>query len=176
MPSGTAGRRYAQAFFEIARNQNKIDEWANDLDSIVQTFDQTEVKRYLENPKTPKDKKRAFIQSVLGKQINPVSLNLAIVLAQRERQDSIDDIRKEYIRLVNRLKGIEIAYVTTAIAVDEAEKKHIKERLTALTGKQIQIETNVDPELIGGIVARIGDTQIDGSVRSRLQALRKQLA
>ncbi|MEI6045046.1 MAG: ATP synthase F1 subunit delta [Chloroflexota bacterium] len=176
MPSGTAGRRYAQAFFEIARNQNKVDEWAKDLDSIAQTFDQPEVKRYLENPKTAKDKKRAFVQNVLGTQVSTVSLNLALVLIQRERQEYIDAIRKEFIRLVNQLKGIEIAYVTTAVPVDEAEKRQIKSRLSALTGKQIEIETQVDPDLIGGIVARIGDTQIDGSVKTRLQALRKQLA
>lgn len=176
MPAGNAARRYAHAIFDIARSQNTLDFWANDLDSIAQTFDQAEVKQYLENPKTPKDKKRVFVQGVLGKQVSPGALNLALLLVQRERQTYIDGIRNEFIKLVNQIKGVEIAQVTTAIPIDEAEKNYIRDRLAAITGKQIQIETQVDPDIIGGVVARIGDTLIDGSVRNRLQALRKQLA
>ena len=176
MPSGNAGRRYAQAIFELAQSQNRLDEWANNLTDIAQTFDQDEVKRYLENPKTAKNQKRAFVENVLGKEISPESLKLALLLVQRERQASIDSIRLEYSRMLNRLRGIEIAEVTTAVPMNEQEQSHIRERLQSMTGKQIQMEMKVDPAIIGGIIARIGDTLIDGSVTSRLQALRKQLA
>jgi len=176
MPSGNAGRRYAQAIFELAQSQNRLDEWANNLTDIAQTFDQDEVKRYLENPKTAKNQKRAFVENVLSKEISPESLKLALLLVQRERQASIDSIRLEYSRMLNRLRGIEIAEVTTAVPMNEQEQSHIRERLQSMTGKQIQMEMKVDPAIIGGIIARIGDTLIDGSVTSRLQALRKQLA
>jgi F-type H+-transporting ATPase subunit delta len=177
MPSGSAGRRYANAIFDLARSQNKVDDWARDLEALALTFDKDEVRRFLENPKTSRDKKRAFIQNVLSNQVSKDALNLAQLLVQRERETYIDAIQSEYTRLYNQYKGIEVAKVTTAVPVDDQEKEQIRRRLMTLTGKtQVQIETQVDPEIIGGIIAQVGDTLIDGSVRSRLQALKKQLA
>ncbi len=176
MSAGTVGRRYAQAIFEVARSENKIDQYWNDLQSVAQTFNQEEVKRYLDNPKTARDNKQIFVKGVLGEQISKPSLNLVLLLVQRQRQSDIDAVLEEYTRLANKFKGIEVAEVTTAVPLDEQEKEFIRQRLNAITGKDVQIQTRVDPSIIGGVIARIGDTQIDGSVRSRLQALRKQLA
>ncbi len=176
MPAGNAGRRYAQAIFEIAQRQNKIDDWMADLNNMAQTFDEPEVKRYFKNPESPRTLKRTFVQNVLAKNVSPAALNLAMLLVQHGREAYIDAIRTEYTRMVNRLRGIEIAQVTTAVPVDEAEKQQIQQRLSRITGKEVQVELRVDPSIIGGIVARVGDTLIDGSVATRLQALRKQLA
>src|SRR5690242_5140465 len=122
MSAGTVGRRYAQAIFEVARGENKIDQYWSDLQSVAQTFNQDEVKRYLENPKTPKDKKVVFVKGVLGEQISKSSLNLVLLLVQRERQADIDAVLEEYTRLANKFKGIEIAEVITAVPVDDQEK------------------------------------------------------
>jgi F-type H+-transporting ATPase subunit delta len=76
----------------------------------------------------------------------------------------------------NLVRGIEVAHVTTAIPVDEAEATQIRTRLATLTGKQVTLDLKVDPDIIGGMVAQVGDTLLDGSIRTRLQNLRKQLA
>ncbi|HEX2912798.1 MAG TPA: ATP synthase F1 subunit delta [Chloroflexia bacterium] len=176
MPSGSAGRRYAQAIFELAREQNNLEQWASNLETIAYTFSQPEVQTFLENPKTSREKKTQFARTVLGTRVGPEALNLALLLIQRDRQNYVPGIYQEYIRLWNKLRGIEIAEVTTAVPVGPKEEELIRQRLSAITGKQITLKTNVDPEIMGGLVARVGDTLIDGSIRTRLQNLRKQLA
>jgi F-type H+-transporting ATPase subunit delta len=176
MPSGSAGRRYAQAIFELAQEGNKLEEWSNDLTAISQAFNEPQVKGFLENPKTPRDNKVQFVQNVLGKEVSPEALKLAQLLVQRDRHAYATSILEAYTRMWNLVRGIEVAHVTTAIPVDEAEANQIRTRLAALTGKQVTLDLKVDPDIIGGMVAQVGDTLLDGSIRTRLQNLRKQLA
>ncbi len=176
MPSGSAGRRYAQAIFELAQEGNKLEEWSNDLTAISQAFSQTEVRAFLENPKTPRDNKVKFVENVLGKEVGQEALKLAQMLVQRDRHGYAQAILEIYTSLWNRLRGIEVAHVTTAIPVNAAEAGQIRTRLAALTGKQVTLDLKVDPDIIGGMVAQVGDTLLDGSIRTRLQNLRKQLA
>lgn len=176
MPSGSAGRRYAQAIFDLAREENKLEQWSNDLTALSQVFSQPQARVFLENPKTARDKKLQFVQTVVGKRVSPQALKLAQMLVQRDRFTYATSILEAYTSMWNRLRGIEVAHVTTAIPVDAAEAKQIQTRLAALTGKQITLDLKVDPDIIGGMVAQVGDTLLDGSIRTRLQNLRKQLA
>ncbi len=176
MPSGSAGRRYAHAIFDIAREQNKLEQWAADLDTIAYTFNAPNVQPFLANPKSSHDQKALFVKNVLESKVGPEALNLAQMLVTRDRQTFGDAINVEFTKLWNQLRGIEVAEVTTAIPVSQHEQDQIKANLIARTGKQITLNMLVDPEIIGGLVARVGDTLIDGSVRTRLQNLRKQLA
>jgi len=176
MPSGSAGRRYAQAIFDLARQENKLERWAADLESLNFALSQPQVQSYLENPKTSRDSKAQFLSKVLGTEIGPEALNLAQLLVRRERQGYIGAINQEFIRRWNQLRGIVVAEVITAVPVNDKEKEEIRAKLSAYTGKQVTVETKVDPDIIGGMIAQIGDTLIDGSVRTRLQNLRKQLA
>ncbi len=175
MPSGSAGRRYAHAVFDLAKDQDKLEQWSNDLEVLAYTFKQGEVQNFLENPRSSRESKINFIKNTLSSRIGPEALNLAQLLVQRERQGYTDTIFFEFTRLWNRLRGIALAEVTTAMEVDAAEQEKIRENLVRLVGQQVTIEMKVDPTIIGGMVALVGDTLIDGSVRTRLQNLRKQL-
>lgn len=175
MAAGTAGRRYAQAIFDIAKSENTIDQWSADLSAMEQVFTAPQVKNILENPKTNREQKRKLVTELLQTRVQPVALRLALLLVQRERQSYISAIVRDFQASVNRLRGIVLATVTTAEPIDDKEAELVAQRLSAMTGKQVQIERNVDPSIIGGLVARIGDTLIDGSVVTRLQELRKQL-
>jgi F-type H+-transporting ATPase subunit delta len=176
MPSGSAGRRYAQAIFDLAREQNKVEQWAADLETLAFAFGQPQVQSFLENPKTPRDRKAQFITQMLDGRVSAEVLNLAQLLVRRERHAYVSAINQDYIRHWNQLRGIVVAQVTTAIPVDTAGQDLIRTRLVELTGQQVTVELKEDPEIIGGLVARVGDTLIDGSVLTRLQNLRKQLA
>ncbi|MDB5080743.1 MAG: synthase delta subunit [Chloroflexi bacterium] len=176
MPSGSAGRRYAQAIFELAQEGNKLQQWSDDLIAISQTFSQPQVQTFLENPKTPRENKVEFVGNVLGNQVGPEALKLAQMLVQRHRHAYAESILQAYTNLWNRLRGIEVAHVTTAIPVGPQEENQIRSRLAALTGKQVTLDLKVDPDIIGGMIAQVGDTLLDGSIRTRLQNLRKQLA
>jgi F-type H+-transporting ATPase subunit delta len=176
MPSGSAGRRYAQAIFELAQEQNKLEQWSNDLTALSQAFSQSQVQTFLENPKTPRENKVKFVETVLGKQVRPEALKLAKLLVHRDRQAYASSILQVYTGLWNKLRGIEVAHVTTAVPVGSKEETQIRSKLAGLTGKQVTLDLKVDPDIIGGLVAQVGDTLLDGSIRTRLQNLRKQLA
>lgn len=175
MPSGNAGRRYAQAIFSLAREQNKLEQWDADLANMDEAFKQDSVQNFLDNPKTTREAKIHFVREVLASRVSPEALNLVFMLLKRERHSAVGAVFQEYTKLWNKLRGIEIAEVTTAISVGPAEEEAILSRLSAITGKQITVKMKVDPEIVGGLIARIGDILIDGSVLTRLQNLRKQL-
>lgn len=176
MPSGSAGKRYAQAVFELACSSEKLDEWAGDLASIQQVFEDPEVGYRLDNPKVHREDKLALINSVLKDKLSTQGYNLAVLLVERSRHRFAKAILNEYIRLLNDLRGEAIAEVTTAVPIGDDEEASIRQNLEKITGKKIIIEKKIDPTIIGGLVARVGDTLIDGSIRDRLQALRKALA
>jgi F-type H+-transporting ATPase subunit delta len=175
MPSGSAGRRYAQAVFELAKQTNQLEKWADDLKVIVQVFEESHIAYQLDNPKVTREKKTSLVSSILKNEVSPAAFNLSVLLVARSRSRYAGAIEREYTRLWNDLRGVAIAEVTTAIPVDAEQEKAIIARLSSITGKTITIHTNVDPTIIGGVIARIDDTLIDGSVKSRLEALRKSL-
>ena len=167
-------RRYAQAVFELALEKNEVDVWPSDLNKIVSLGEDEALIAWLESPKFPFDDKARLLAERLG-DINPLALNLACLLAARGRLGMAADIADEYQRLLDSYQGIERAEVTTAVPLDEADKQRLSERLSKLIGRELVLTAEVDSELIGGIIARVGGKLLDGSTRSRLLALKREL-
>ncbi len=174
MISTISARRYAQAIFQIAKANNNLDEWAKDLKRIAEIAKDQDVIDIIENPKVLFDQKAALIKQKLGK-ANDLVLNLCYLLIMKGKLKNAGQIADEYEALVDEYKGIKHALVTTAVPVDEAEKAKIAAQLEKITGKKISVKLQVNPAILGGIIARIEDTQIDGSVRNKLELLRKDL-
>lgn len=175
MPTKASARRYAQAIFELARDADDFDRWADALDALQRIVAQPELIAYLQSPQVKLEAKRALLEQLMGT-AHPVSVNFGLLLSTRGRLQAVQDIVAEFHRLENQLLGIEVAEVTTAVPLDEREATAIAEHLASITGKKITLKQRVDPEIIGGIVARVGDRLIDGSVASQLGALRRQLS
>ena len=110
------------------------------------------------------------------KNISPMALNLAYMLAGKDSFDLIAGIYNDYQALLDSYRGIEQAEVTTAVPLNEKEKQELAERLGKITGKKIIMTTRVDPSIIGGVIAKVGEKLIDGSTRSQLEALKNELA
>lgn len=174
MISTISARRYAQAIFQIAKANNNLDEWAKDLKRITEIAKDQDVIDIIENPKVLFDQKAALIKQKLGK-ANDLVLNLCYLLIMKGKLKNAGQIADEYEALLDEHKGIKHALVTTAVPVDEAEKAKIAAQLEKITGKKISVKLQVNPAILGGIIARIEDTQIDGSVRNKLELLRKDL-
>lgn len=174
MISTISARRYAQAIFQIAKANNNLDEWAKDLKRIAEIAKDQDVIDIIENPKVLFDQKAALIKQKLGK-ANDLVLNLCYLLIMKGKLKNAGQIADEYEALLDEHKGIKHALVTTAVPVDEAEKAKIAAQLEKITGKKISVKLQVNPAILGGIIARIEDTQIDGSVRNKLELLRKDL-
>lgn len=169
------GRRYAQAVFEIALEKKELDQWQADLNKIAGLTEDTGLVAVLESPKFPLEAKVKLLSERLGR-MNPLALNLASLLVSKGRLRLVSYIADEYHRLLNNYRGIEQAEVATAVPLTDEDSKMLAERLTAITDKKIVLKPQVDPGLIGGIIARVGDKLIDGSVRTRLRELKRQMA
>lgn len=175
MANKTSAARYAQAVFELALEKKELERWQIDLREIAGTLEDTSFLAALEHPKIKIEDKTQFLKKRLGK-ISPLALNLALLLINRTSISLISQIADEYERLVNEYKGIETAQVVTAVPLDAAEKKELAVKLGEVTGAKVELKTEVDPSILGGVVARMGGKLLDGSTRTKLAALKRELA
>jgi len=167
-------RRYSQAVFEIALETKELDRWQSDLKKVVSVVGDAAFMALLESPRFHfEDKARLLSERLRG--INPMALNLVLLLVTRGRLSIIGDIADGYQRLLDSYRGIEPAEVTTAVPLDDKDRVKLAEHLGAMVGKKVRLKCEVDPSLIGGVVARIGDKLLDGSTRSKLMALKREL-
>ncbi len=168
-------KRYGQAVFEIALEKKELDRWQSDLQKIASLTEDAAVAAWLENPKVHLDLKLKLLPEQLG-DISPLALNLAYLLVARGRLSMASGIADEYQRLLDSYRGVEQAEVITAVPLNEEEKKRLAERLGDIIGKKVELKTKVEPGVIGGVVARIGDKLLDASTSTKLLALKQELA
>ena len=175
MPVTTSAKRYAQAIFEIALESNKLKDWQSNLTKVAKLMQNEEFDGLAENPKVPFDLKKKLVEEQLGK-TSPMVLNLVYLLISKGKLRIADQISEEYDRLVNEHYGIKKAEVTTAIPLDNTEAEKLGQQLESLVGIKVSMNLKVDPDILGGFIARIDDSLIDGSIRNRLEMLKKRLA
>lgn len=168
-------KRYAEALAQMARDANSWDQWDQDLSGLARLIEDPGFKAVLESPKVALARKEALIAEALPN-ANPLTRNLAQLLILRRRIDAVSDILTEFRRMYDVHRGIEHARVTTAVPLEQREREALLHQLANMTGKRVDVETEVDPGILGGVVVRIGDKLIDGSTRGRLEALRRRLA
>ncbi len=170
-------RRHARAVFNIALAGKELNRWQSDLRRLANLIKDSALFALLEDPELHFDNKARVLSERLG-EINPLALKLVALLVAKGKLDMIADIADEYQRLVDNYRGIEgaeVAEVITAIALDDEYKLELAQRLTDMVGKPIVLQPKVDPSLIGGVIIRIGDRLLDGSIHSKLQALKKEM-
>ena len=175
MLRGTAGRRYAEGVFAIAKDQRAYDRWLADLAAIENVFSDSNMARFITDPKPAAQRKATVVEQLLRGRVDELALHLALILVRRGHAAAVPALRRELQRLINEERNVAVAQVTTAVPLDGVETNLMRERLSALTAKQVELETAVDPSVLGGFVARVGDVLIDASLASRLEAMRQQL-
>src|SRR5262249_20668132 len=164
-----------RAAFELAlENKQPLESWLADLETIASVVGDAEVNQVLISPKLSFEQKRALVDRAISG-LDPLRRNFLYLLIARNRVDLLGPIRRGFRSLVLEHQGIAEATVTTAVPISDAEAARIGEQLGRLVGKKIVVHRQVDPSIIGGLVARVGDTLINGSVAARLAALRQQL-
>lgn len=173
MASGAA-KRYAQAILELAKERDTFDTWQTDLARLGELMAAPEAAAFFANPGVPAERKDEVLAQVL-KEAQPEARNLGRLLAERGRLDDVPRIVELFEDGLRAERGIVVAEVTTAEPLGPIEHELVRERLAAIVDRQVEIRSRVDPEIIGGIVARIGDQLIDGSVVNQLRRLRARL-
>lgn len=167
-------RRYAQAAFDIASESDTFDEWAADLDALAIALGDEDFAALLDAPQVPMAVKMDGIDKVLG-DVGDLARNLAKLLVTHRASRLAAEIRDNYRAMLDRQRGIARADIATAAPVDDAMREEIVARLSAVVDQQVDATWREDPELLGGMVARVGDRLVDGSVRAKLEALRRTL-
>jgi F-type H+-transporting ATPase subunit delta len=175
MLKGAIARRYAGAIFDIGMKQNTLDRTLEDVQEIAKLFSIRKLAYLLREPNIPAERKEAAIRQGLASKVLSTSLNLALLVVQRGLIDLMPNIARELNQLVLDHKNEATAEVTTATQLDEATQSQVQHALERMTGKKIMLETRVQPNILGGVVARVGDQVIDGSVERRLKLLQQQL-
>ncbi len=167
-------RRYAQAAFDIASGNDTLDEWAADLDALAIALSDEDFAALLDAPQAPMSVKMDGIDTVLA-DVSEMARNLAKLLVTHSASRVVPEIRDDFRSMLDARRGIARADIATATPVDDALKSEIVARLSALIGQEVDATFSEDPEILGGMVARVGDRLVDGSVRSKLQSLRQTL-
>jgi F-type H+-transporting ATPase subunit delta len=173
--ASSAAKRYAQAVFSLGKERGSLDAWLRDLDLLASVIVDKRVATFLENPSVGHDRRIEALESALGTGVQPETRNLVRVVIEHNRTALIPEIRDDFADLVRAERGIAVAQVTTAERLTPDEQQLVRAKLEQLSGKRIELELKIDPEIIGGIVIRIGDQVIDGSVRNKLERLRSRL-
>ena len=174
MANKTYARRYAQAVFEMALQAKELDRWQSDLARVVAMAGDAEIAALLASPRLPFEDKAGMVAELL-EGINPLALNLVLLLVTRDSLPIIGGIADDYQRRLDSHRGIETAGVTTAAPLDDNDKARLAEHLGAVVGKKVIIKSSLDTGLIGGFVARVGGKLLDGSTRSKLATLKREL-
>jgi len=173
--ASNAAKRYAQAVFELAKERGTFDAWQADLETLTVVVNDPLAAAFFADPGVTAARKAAVLDKVLANG-QPEARNLARLLLERGRLADVPRIATLYDEALRAERGIVIAEVTTADPLSPDAEALVRERLQRLTGKQGDLRVGVDPSIIGGIVARVGDLVIDGSVISQLRKLRARLA
>ena len=174
MASGAA-RRYVQAIVELAKEEGTLDAWERDLGVIAQLGNDPTIQAFLENPSIQDSEKRRLVNGVL-QGISPQAGNLVNMLIDRHRTRLIPDIVELFEEEARLQRGVVLADVTTAEAMDGVSLEIVRRQLKQFAGRDVELRLHVDPQIIGGVIARIGDQVIDGSVANQLRRLRARLS
>ncbi len=173
--ASSAAKRYAQALFSLGKERDTLDAWQGDLALLAGLVADDRIATYLTNPSVATERKLATLDSALPANVQPETRNLAKMLIERHRMILVPQIREIFDDEVRAERGIVVAHVTTAERLSEAEQTLVREKLEGMTGKTVDLTLRIDPDIIGGIIVRVGDQVIDGSVRNKLEKMRTRL-
>jgi len=168
-------RVYANALFEAARDQQKLEPVGEQLAQLVEAEREVpELRGLLRNPQLDPRARRAALEDVL-EGTDDLLRNFLLVLADKGRAGQLEEIAAEFERLVAEAEGIVHAQLTTAVELSDEEAGKLLQQIEQASGRKVEATRTVDPDLIGGIVLQVGSHRLDASVRGRLDRLRRQL-
>jgi len=176
MLNKSVARRYAEAFFSIAQEAGKIDEYQSELEKVIQTVTEVEgMNEYLAHLLVPAKEKKDLIQKVFAEQLSPMTMNFILMLVDKRRESYLEVIYREFVEMADESRNIKKAELFAAREVPADELAELEQKLSSSTGKNVTLKMTVDPSLLGGVKIRMGDQIVDGTVAKKLQMLKDNL-
>lgn len=173
----TLAKRYAKALVSIGLETNSLEKYGEDLSNITNMVESSkEFHEVLVNPVFTKEDKKKITTQVLDEAgTDTMVRNFINVLIDRKRIDQLTGIEQAYRAQVDEIHGVTRGEVISAEPLSEDELGRVTQALSEISGKEVQVTTKVDPSLIGGIVAKVGDMVFDGTIRTQLNQLKESL-
>ena len=167
---------YARSLFEVAQDQDKLDVVREQVGQFADALGESrDLQTFFFSPYfSTEEKKEGLDKAVDG--ADELVRNFLAVLIENHRMPALMRVRREYDRLWQEANQMLPVQVTSAIELDESVTSRIGEEIGRQTGRKVELTTNVDPDVLGGIVLRVGNSILDASIRTRLERLRKQVA
>ncbi len=167
---------YARALFEIARAEGSLDEVEDELFRFARSYEGSEALRSaLTDDMIPAAKRQAIVEDLLGGKATSTTTQLVSMVVGTGRGRDLPAIIDQLVQRASSAKNLEVAEVRSAVALSSEQQTRLAAALANATGKKVNLKVVVDPSVLGGIVATVGDTVIDGSVRTRLDQLKARL-
>ncbi len=169
---------YAQALLTLGQSNNLVEAFGDDVGLIWETLNSSDdLQQFLESPMASHDAKKSVLKQVFGGKVQPFMENFLMLLVDRGRIMFLGGVCQQYRVLMRKLKGIVLAEVTSAVELNDAQRDQIKQRVQAVTGAaEVEIESTLNPDLIGGVVIKAGSQVIDASLKGQLRQIALRLA
>jgi len=168
--------KYAQAIYELSAEKNMLEQVEQELMMVEQTIhNYSDLSTLIYHPRVLPQAKKDTLQSIFGKEIADFVLKFLLLLVDKRRETILLDIIHEYVKLANEARNIVEAQVTTAMPLSPEQQEGLMKKLALVTGKTIVLKTQIDAAIIGGVVVKIGDKLIDGSIARQLEIMKNAL-
>ncbi|QDA59795.1 ATP synthase F1 subunit delta [Hymenobacter jejuensis] len=170
--------RYAKSLLDLAEERGTLEQVKQDMDLFSKTLEQNrDLRLLLRNPIVQHDKKLAILRAVFGGKVSELTEKFFTIITQKNRESALEFIGTEFLSQYNVLRGVQVAEVTTATPLTPELRAEVTKLVREQTGlQQVTLNEKVDEALIGGFILRVGDRQIDDSVRYRLRKLRNEFS
>ncbi len=167
---------YAEAAFEIARTEGVLDAVEDELFRFGRTLEGSDdLRMALTDATAPIERRMAIVEEILGGKAHQVTASIALLIVGAGRARDLPKIAERFVRRAAAEREHAVAEVRSAVALDDAQQARLAAALAQATGKQVDVKVIIDERVMGGIIARIGDTVIDGTVRNRLEELKERI-
>lgn len=174
--SQQVAKRYAQALYQQALSQKSLEKVDQDAALVWEAWNtSTELRAFFRSPIVRADKKQAVVEKLFAKKVGKGVYDFLQLLVEKGRENQLGDILGAYGKLRDDALGVVEAEARVAFPLGKAEEAQLQKTIEQMTGKEVRLAIKIDSAVIGGAVVKIGDKVYDGSVKSRLDALRKQL-
>jgi F-type H+-transporting ATPase subunit delta len=175
-PAGELVHGYAEALFNVVRAEGELDRVEDELYRFGKVLDSNhELKQALADQSIDRTQRIKVLEELLGDKVSAHTLGLLSFIVTQGRARQLPQILEELSSLAAEARNSVVAEVRSAIPLDDRQRKELAEALSKATGKNVEVKALVDPSVIGGVVAKVGDTVIDGTVKRRMEQLREQV-
>ncbi|MBD1850223.1 ATP synthase F1 subunit delta [Leptolyngbya sp. FACHB-711] len=164
---------YAQALMSIAQSQDLVDRFSEDANSLLAALKESDdLNLLLSNPFFKADQKKAVLRQIAGDQLHPYLTNFLMLLVDRGRIVFLPEVLNQFKELVRKLKQTVLAEVTSAVELNEGQQEAIREKVKGMTqAQQVELDIRIDPDLMGGVIIKVGSQVVDASLRGQLRRI-----